>query len=51
MKDKMACKQPSCAENLRQAIKNVWVTEITQENCESLVSSMPRRIQAVIDSK
>ena len=48
MKDKMACKQPSCAENLRQGIKEVWVTEITQENYESLVSC---RIQAFIDSK
>ena len=51
MKDMMACKQPWCAEYLRQGIKEVWATEITQENCESLVSSMPRRIQAVIDSK
>ena len=48
MKDKVAYKQPSSAENLRQAIKDVWVTEITQEYCESLVSSMPRRIQAYI---
>ena len=38
-------------ENLRQAIKEVWVTEITREYCESLVSSMPHSIQAVIDSK
>ena len=51
MKDKVADKQPSSAQNLKQAIKDVWVTEITQEYCESLVSSMPRRIQAVIDSK
>ena len=51
MKDKVADKQPSSAQNLKQAIKDVWVTEITQECCESLVSSMPRRIQAVIDSK
>ena len=51
MKGKAAYKQPSSAEKLRQAIKDVWVTEITQEYCESLVSSMPRCIQAVIDSK
>ena len=51
MKDKVADKQPSSAQNLKQAIKDVWVTDITQEYCEFLVSSMPRRIQAVIDSK
>ena len=51
MKDKVADKQPSSAQNLKQAIKDVWVTEITQEYCESLVSSMPHRIQTVIDSK
>ena len=31
MKDEVAYKQPSSAENLRQAFKEVWVTEITQE--------------------
>ena len=51
MKDKMAYKQTPSAENLRQASKEVWITEITHEYCESLVSSMPRRIQAVIDIK
>ena len=51
MKDKVADKQPSSGKNLKQAIKDVWATEITQEYCEPLVSSMPRRIQAVIDSK
>ena len=44
MKDKVADKQPSSAQNLKQAIKDVWVTEITHEYCESLVSSMPYRI-------
>ena len=47
---KMAYKQPSSAENLMQAIKEVWVTEITQEYCESQVYSMPLSIQTVIDS-
>ena len=51
MKDKVAYKQPSSAENLRLAIKDIWITEITQEYCESLVSSMPHRIQAVTDIK
>ena len=31
MKDKVACKQPRSAGNLRQAIKEVWATEITQD--------------------
>ena len=32
MKDKLADKQPSKAQNLKQAIKDVWVTEITKES-------------------
>jgi len=51
MKDKVAYNQPSSAKNLRQPIKEVWDTEITQEYCESLLSSMACRIQAVIYSK
>ena len=31
MKDKVAYMQPSSAENMRQATKEVWVTVITQE--------------------
>ena len=51
LKDKVAYKQPSIAKKLRQVIKEVWITEITQDYYKYLVSSMPRRIQAVIDSK
>ena len=51
MKDKVAFKHQSTAKNMRQAVQEVWVTQITQEYCESLVSSMPRRIQAIIHSK
>jgi len=51
IKHKVAYKQPSSAENLWQAIKEVWDTEITQEYCEYVVSSTPCRIQAVTDSK
>ena len=51
MKDKVAYKQQSSAEKPRQAIKEVWVTEITQKYRESLVSSMPRRTQTAIDRK
>ena len=49
-KDKVPYKLPSSAENLMQAISEVWVTGIGQEYCQSLASSMPRRIQAVNDS-
>ena len=51
MKDKVAYKQPSNAEYLSQAIKEVWDTEIIQEYWESPVSRMPFRIQVVIDRK
>ena len=51
LKDKVAEKQPSNAEALRMAIKEVWVKEIMPEYCESLVHSMPRRLQAVIKVK
>ena len=50
MKDNVAYKQPSSAENPRQVVE-VWVTEITQEYGKTLVSNMPRRIRAVINSK
>ena len=52
MKDKAAYKQPSSVENMRQATKvKLEHIEITQEYCEYLESSMPRRIQKVTDSK
>ena len=51
LKDKVAEKQPLSAEHLRQVITDVWVHEITPELCSNLVSSMPRRIQAVINAK
>ena len=51
IKDKVAYEQLWSAENPMQAINEVWVPEITQEYSKSLVSSMPHRIQAVIDSK
>ena len=51
LRDNMAERQPSTAQNLKQVIKDVWVTEITQGYCVSLVPSRPRHIQVVIDSK
>ena len=40
MKDKVVYKQPPSTQNLRQAIKEVWVTEITQEYWQSLESAL-----------
>ena len=36
---------------LEQAIKKLWVREMTTECCQSLVESMPKRLEAVIKSK
>ena len=51
MKTKVTEKKPSNLNELQQAIKKVWVTEISAEYCYNLLSSMPRRIQAVIKNK
>ena len=51
MKQKVAEQQPTSADSLVQAIMHVWTTEITQEYCEALVSSMPSRIKAVLDNR
>ena len=51
LKNKVSEKQPSSATELVEAIKNVWCTEISKDYCESLISSMPNRIAAVIKNK
>ena len=51
MKQKVVQKHPTSEASLIQAIKDVWATEITQEYCLSLASSMPARIKAVLASK
>ena len=50
-KDKAADKQPSSAQHLKQAIKDVMVTDVIPRYYDSQVSSMSRRTQAVIGSK
>ena len=50
MKDKVAEKQPSSLPDLCQAIKEVWVKEVSKEYCANLVNSMPRRLAAVIQN-
>ena len=51
MKDLVAEKQPPSAAALVAAIKDVWVKEIKNDYCASLVASVPRRLQAVMDAR
>lgn len=51
VKRKVSERCPSSYTSLCDAIKEVWVMEITPEYCNKLVSSMPSRIQAVIAAK
>ena len=51
MKAKVSAHRPKSETDLKQLLKQVWVTEITQQYCETLVKSMPARIQAVIKNK
>ena len=44
-------KQPESFSELVTVITEVWVKEIFGEYCESLIYSMPRRLQAVIDAR
>ena len=50
VKDLMSQKQPGSSSKLVKVIKEVWVKEISGEYCESLIYSMPYRLQAVIDA-
>lgn len=51
LKKKMAEKNCSNVEELKNHLKMIWVTDISVELCQSLVMSMPRRIQAVLKNK
>ena len=51
MKDLVTEKQPSNGKALNQCIKGVWVQDISENYCNSLIKSMPHRLQAVIDAK
>ena len=51
MKNKVSEKQPTSGAELVKVIKEVWVKEISKEYCQSLIDSMPRRIEAVIKNK
>ena len=47
----MSKKQPESLSELIKVITEVRVKEIFGEYCESLIYSMPRRLQAVIDAR
>ena len=51
MKNKVSEKQPTSGAELVKVIKEVWVKEISKEYCQSLIDSMPRKIEAVIKNK
>ena len=51
LKTKVSQRQPSCLEEMRKVIKEVWVHELSPDYCLNLVSSMQRRLQEVIKNK
>ena len=51
MKNKVSEKQPTSGAELVKVIKEAWVKEISKEYCQSLIDSMPRRIEGVIKNK
>ena len=51
LKNKVSERQPTNAKMLEQAIKEVWVRDISPAYCRNLVESMPRRLEAVIKAK
>ena len=51
LKNEVAKMQPSSLLNMQECIKIAWSTKITQDYCQKLVHSMPRRLAAVIQNK
>ena len=51
LKNKVADRQPTSAQEMETAIQLVWIHEITPEYCRNLVESMPRRLQAVLNNR
>ena len=49
LKDRVVDRQPTSTQDLESVIKHVWIHEIT-EYCKSLVESMPRCLQAVLEN-
>jgi len=51
MKRAVAAMHPTSLEDLKNKIKQVWISEITPDYCQQLCCSMPATIQAVLDNK
>lgn len=51
LKIKVHQKAPSSIPELKEAVKVVWAQEVTEDLCQRLVESMPRRLEAVIKSR
>ena len=51
MKDLVAEKQPSGGKSIIETIKEVWVKKTSADCCNSLMASMPHRLQAVTKVK
>ena len=51
LKDKLTEEQPSSATQFVKVIKKKWVTDVNADYCQTLVQSMPRRLEAVIKNK
>ena len=51
LKKKVADKHPGSIQELIDAIKLTWTTEITPEYCQQLVKSIPKRLAQIIANK
>jgi len=51
LKRSVAKRNPTSAEDLVKKIREVWVSEISEQYCRKLVHSMPDRIAAVLRNK
>ena len=51
LKRKVASHNPTSFEDLKKVIKEVWVQEVSADDCRKLARSMPDRIRAVLEKK
>ena len=51
LKQKVAAHHPTSLSDLKQAIKQVWMNEISANYCEKLCLSMPERIDDILKNK
>jgi transposase len=51
LKRRVRAKCPKNMDELKQAIVQAWVLDIKPEYCQKLISSMPRRIKAVLQNR